>query len=114
MSLCVLVAQQKERCVFRLTQGLFGFLSTLRCMGLALPVPSLLTSNMLPFSPDLFTFATQVLTVCGGALLLTALAYAGTLYTDYLEHALPGQRYFQGPGTRMEALRNYVVVGRAH
>ena len=110
----MLVAQQKERCVFRLTQGLFGFLSTLRCMGLALPVPSLLTSNMLPVSPDLFTFATQVLTVCGGALLLTALAYAGTLYTDYLEHALPGQRYFQGPGTRMEALRNYVVVGRAH
>lgn len=99
--------------MFRLTQGLFGFLSTLRCMGLALPVPSLLTSSLFPFAPDPFMFAAQLLTVSGGALLLTALAYAGTVYTDYLEQALPGQRYFQGAGTRMEALRNYVVVGRA-
>lgn len=81
----------------------------MQLMGLPSLTPSLLTSNLLPFTPDLPTYALQLGRVVGGALLLTGLAYLGTLYSDYCEKSLPAQRYFRPPATRLEFLRNFVV-----
>lgn len=78
-------------------------------MGLPSLTPTFLTPNLLPFTPTLFTFVLQVGKVVGGALLLTGLAYLGTLYSDYCERALPTQRYFRPPVARLEFLRNFVV-----
>lgn len=91
-------------------QGIVAAVDTLQYMGLPLLRLSFLTSNLLPFTPDLFTYGMQLGAVVGGALLLTGLAYLGTLYSDYLERSLPGQRYFQPPASRLEVLRNFVVA----
>lgn len=92
-----------------LTQGIVAAAETLRYMGLPVFMPTWLTSNALPFTPDLFSYVCDLLAWVGGTLALTGLAYLGTFYSDYLEEALPGQRFFQPPASRLEVARNFGV-----
>ncbi|WFC99908.1 CAAX prenyl protease [Malassezia yamatoensis] len=36
--------------------------------------------------------------------------YLGTLYTDFVEESLPGQRNFRRPASRLQLVRNFVVA----
>lgn len=95
---------------------LIATFSTLRALGVPLPVPSLLHSNTLPFTPSVTLFSLHhVLPAVLSPLLLTSTLFLGPLYVCFLDQELPGQRMFnystmvRARWDNVWGLRNYVV-----
>ncbi|UZJ51810.1 hypothetical protein CBS101457_001130 [Exobasidium rhododendri] len=95
---------------------LLASLSTLRVLGVPLPVPSLLHSNILPFQPSLTLYTLHhVLPSLILPLLLTSSLFLGPLYVTYLDKKLPFQRNFSYESSirskfdNIWGIRNYIV-----
>lgn len=86
-----------------------------RLLGLALPVPTLLTSNTLPFAPPLLSYIGSLSVHMAAPLLLTSLLYLGPLLTRFLDGELPFQRHFDlhtdlvVKFTSLAGVRNFLV-----
>ncbi|SPO31429.1 related to CAAX prenyl protease 2 [Ustilago trichophora] len=94
---------------------LLDTLNISRLLGLPLPTPSLLTSNILPFSPSLTTYLVTLSNHILSPLLLTSLLFLGPLYVTYLDGELPFQAHFSfhrdliHKFTSLTGIRNYLV-----
>ncbi|SPO31734.1 related to CAAX prenyl protease 2 [Ustilago trichophora] len=94
---------------------LLDTLNISRLVGMPLPTPSLLTSNILPFSPSLTTYLATLSTHILSPLLLTSLLFLGPLYITYLSSELPFQRHFSFHRdvilkfTSLPGLRNFLI-----
>ncbi|SJX66511.1 related to CAAX prenyl protease 2 [Sporisorium reilianum f. sp. reilianum] len=90
-------------------------LNVSRLLGLPLPVPTLLTSHVLPIHPPLPRYLALLATHLLSPLVLTALLFLGPLYTCYLDAELPFQRHFSYTRhvvdrfTSLAGVRNFVV-----
>lgn len=90
-------------------------LNVSRLLGLPLPVPTLLTSHVLPIHPPLPRYLALLATHLLSPLVLTALLFLGPLYTCYLDAELPFQRHFSYAHdvvdrfTSLAGVRNFVV-----
>lgn len=105
-----------RRMAFPTDHPLFASLSTLRVMGIPLPVPSLLHSNFLPFQPSLTLYSLHhVLPCLVSPFLLTSTLFLGPLTVSALDGTLPFQRHFSIQSSVLPKLdniwgiRNYVV-----
>jgi prenyl protein peptidase len=104
-----------KQVAFSREPSFLAVLSSLRLLGLPLPVPSLLHSNVLPFQPSLtlYTFH-HVMPSIVIPFLLTSTFYLGTLYTYALDGKLPFQKNFSLKSSvypifdNIYGLRNYV------
>jgi len=80
---------------FQNDHPLLASLSTLRVLGIPLPVPSLLHSNLLPFQPSLTLYTLHhILPSVLVPLLLTSTLFLGPVYVAALDGTLPFQRHF--------------------
>jgi prenyl protein peptidase len=112
----LLTGAYTRKMAFASDQPLFANLSTLRVLGLPLPVPSLLHSNFLPFQPSLTLYSLHHVLPCILApLLLTSTLYLGPLYVAALDGTLPFQKHFSirssiaAKFNNIWGIRNFVV-----
>lgn len=97
-------------------QPLLASLSTLRLLGIPLPVPSLLHANYLPFQPSLTLYSLHhIVPSIVSPLLLTSILFLGPLYTSALDGTLPFQQHFSFYSTFISkwnniwGIRNFVI-----
>ncbi|KIS65833.1 CAAX prenyl protease [Mycosarcoma maydis] len=94
---------------------LLDTLNAARLLGLPLPVPSVLSSSMIPLDPPLANYLAKLTVHVGAPLLLTAMLFLGPLYVAFLDQQLPLQRYFcyrrdvVDKFTSLTGIRNYLV-----
>lgn len=94
---------------------LLDTLNLSRLLGMPLPVPTVLSSALLPFNPPLGSYFGTLATHAGSALLLTGMLFLGPLYVAYLDQSLPFQRFFSLKQdvveklTTLPGIRNYLV-----
>jgi prenyl protein peptidase len=80
---------------FRNEHSLLASLSTLRVLGVPLPVPSFLHSNVFPFQPSLTLYTLHhVIPSLLSPILLTSALFLGPIYVAYLDESLPLQKHF--------------------
>ncbi|GAK67575.1 abi-domain-containing protein [Moesziomyces antarcticus] len=86
-----------------------------RLLGLPLPVPTLLTSKIIPISPPLLSYIGSMSVHIAAPVLLTSLLYLGPLLTRFLDGQLPFQRQFNFHTdiverfTSLAGVRNFLV-----
>jgi prenyl protein peptidase len=91
-------------------------LSTLRVLGIPLPVPSLLHSNVLPFQPSLTLYSLHhVMPSIILPTVVTSTLFLGPLYVAALDGTLPFQRHFDLQSSVLSkvnniwGIRNFVI-----
>ncbi|WFD43712.1 CAAX prenyl protease [Malassezia psittaci] len=88
--------------------GLCAYLEVLQHLGLFVPGTKSCYSASL--APSVLQDILHLGKIVFGTAVLTCLAYLGTLYTDFVEGSLPGQRNFRWPASRLQFMRNFVVA----